>query len=174
MVPCVGDRTANEQHQRYHRARNSHAGAGARCQTSSGVGTGSNGLLSPVPAAGYLSDVPETSRRPGAGTVSPGDYSSTDPGGRSPYATGRRDGLSGRIARGCSGISPSSRLPRTRTAARGSRSPAWYSRRVQPPAISHARRDTTGAHSSVPDVVAHLSSQVCRTSTRTGTPARAA
>ena len=31
MVPCFGDRTAHEQHQRYHRARNSHAGAGARC-----------------------------------------------------------------------------------------------------------------------------------------------
>ena len=40
--------------------------------------------------------------------------------------------------------------------------------------VSHARRDPTGAHSSAPDVVAPLSSQVCRAPPRTGTPARAA
>ena len=53
--------------------------------------------------------VPEASRRPGAGTLSPGDYSSTDPGGRSPGAAGGRDSLSGRIARRCSGISSPAR-----------------------------------------------------------------
>ena len=85
-----------------------------------------------------------------------------------------RNGLSSRIARGRGCIPTSTGLARTRTATRRSRSSTRHSGRVQPPANSHACGDPTCAHSSVPDVVAQLSSQVRRTPTRTGTPTRKA
>ena len=167
LASVIVPRTSSTE--RYHRTRNSYAGAGTRCQTSGGVGTGGNGLLPPLPAAGYLGHVPEASCRPGAGTVSPGEYSSTDPAGRSPCASGRRRrSQRSNYARVQRPISPA-RLPRTRTLQEGA-DPLLGILGVFNHLPAHMRVVTQLALTLHPDVVAHLSPQVRRTSPRTGTP----